>query len=73
MAPATASSRSCTPLELGHVSIDILCSCTGSFKKALFDIFSMILVTGVIFTIVIKAWPVFGTPLVLAQAPWFAG
>jgi TRAP-type C4-dicarboxylate transport system permease small subunit len=87
MALATAWGMSYTLLELGHVRIDILRSRAGSFKKALFDIFSMIVMTGVIVTIAIKAWPVLErsitngstantpleTPLVWVHAPWFAG
>lgn len=87
MALATAWGMSYTLLEMGHVRIDILRSQVGSFKKALFDIFSMIVMSGVIVTIAIKAWPVLErsikngstantpleTPLVWVHLPWFAG
>ena len=53
----------------------------------MFDVFSMIVMTGVVVTIAIKAWPVVNrslvngstantpleTPLALVQTPWFAG
>lgn len=87
MALATSWGMSYTLLELGHVRIDLLRSRTGSFARSLFDVFSMIVMTGVVITIAIKAWPVLErsitngsrantpleTPLVLVQAPWFAG
>lgn len=87
MALATSWGMSYTLLELGHVRIDLLRSRTGSFARALFDIFSMIVTTAVIVTIAIKAWPVLErsitngsrantpleTPLVWVQLPWFAG
>lgn len=87
MALATAWGMSYTLLEMGHVRIDILRSQVNSFAKSLFDIFSMIVMTGVIVTIAIKAWPVLErsitngstantpleTPLVWVHLPWFAG
>lgn len=87
MALATSWGMSYTLLELGHVRIDILRTRAGVFKKALFDVFSMIVMSGVIITIAIKAWPVLErsikngstantpleTPLVWVHAPWFAG
>ncbi|MEO9823492.1 MAG: TRAP transporter small permease [Paracoccaceae bacterium] len=87
MALATSWGMSYTLLELGHVRIDLLRSRAGAFKRALFDVFSMIVVSGVIITIAIKAWPVversltngsrantpLETPLIWVQAPWFAG
>ncbi|MFT5061416.1 MAG: TRAP-type C4-dicarboxylate transport system permease small subunit [Dinoroseobacter sp.] len=87
MALATSWGMSYTLLEMGHVRIDILRTRTSSFKRALFDIFSMIVMSGVIITIAIKAWPVLErsikngstantpleTPLVWVHAPWFAG
>jgi len=87
MALATAWGMAYTLLELGHVRIDILRSQVDSFKKSLFDIFSMIVTSGVIVTIAIKAWPVLErsikngstantpleTPLVWVHLPWFAG
>lgn len=87
MALATSWGMSYTLLEMGHVRIDILRSQVNSFKKALFDVFSMIVMTGVIITIAVKAWPVLErsikngstantpleTPLVWVHLPWFAG
>jgi TRAP-type C4-dicarboxylate transport system permease small subunit len=87
MALATSWGMSYTLLELGHVRIDLLRSRAGPFKRALFDVFSMIVMSGVIITIAIKAWPVversltngsrantpLETPLIWVQAPWFAG
>ncbi|PUB13568.1 TRAP transporter small permease subunit [Yoonia sediminilitoris] len=87
MALATSWGMSFTLLELGHVRIDLLRSRAGSFKRALFDVFAMIVMSGVVITIAIKAWPVLErsitngsrantpleTPLVWVQAPWFAG
>ncbi|MFL4472171.1 TRAP transporter small permease subunit [Tateyamaria armeniaca] len=87
MALATSWGMSFTLLELGHVRIDLLRTRFQSFGKALFDVFSMIVMTGVVITIAIKAWPVversltngsrantpLETPLALVQLPWFAG
>ncbi len=87
MALATSWGMSYTLLELGHVRIDLLRSRAGSFKRALFDVFSMVVMSGVIITVAIKAWPVLErslvngsrantpleTPLAWVQAPWFAG
>lgn len=87
MALATSWGMSYTLLELGHVRIDLLRSKTHGLKRALFDVFSMIMVSGVVITIAIKAWPVverslvngsrantpLETPLIWVQAPWFAG
>ena len=87
MALATSWGMSYTLLELGHVRIDLLRSRAGSFNRALFDVFSMIVTSAVIITIAIKAWPVverslvngsrantpLETPLFWVQLPWFAG
>lgn len=87
MALATSWGMAYTLLEMGHVRIDILRSRADSFKRALFDVFSMIVMTGVIITIALKAWPVLErsikngstantpleTPLVWVHLPWFAG
>ncbi len=87
MALATSWGMSYTLLELGHVRIDLVRTRFKSFGKALFDVFSMIVTTGVIITIAIKAWPVVAnslkngsrantpleTPLAWVQIPWFAG
>ncbi len=87
MALATSWGMSYTLLELGHVRIDLLRSRFHSFGRALFDVFSMIVMSGVVVTIAIKAWPVLErslvngsrantpleTPLAWVQLPWFAG
>jgi TRAP-type C4-dicarboxylate transport system permease small subunit len=87
MALATSWGMAFTLLELGHVRIDLLRSRTGTFSKALFDLFSMIVMSGVIVAIAVKAWPVVSrsvemgsrantpleTPLAWVQVPWFAG
>lgn len=87
MALATSWGMSYTLLELGHVRIDLLRTRFGNFNRALFDVFSMIVMSGVIVTIAIKAWPVverslvngsrantpLETPLAWVQLPWFAG
>ena len=87
MALATSWGMGFTLLELGHVRIDLLRSRVQSLGRALFDVFSMIVMSGVIVMIAIKAWPVversivnssrantpLETPLALVQLPWFAG
>lgn len=87
MALATSWGMSYTLLELEHVRIDLVRAKFQSFNRALFDVFSMIVMTGVIITIAIKAWPVLErsltngstantpleTPLAWVQLPWFAG
>ena len=87
MALATSWGMSYTLLELGHVRIDLLRTRFQSFGKAVFDVFSMVVMSGVIITIAIKAWPVLErsikngstantpleTPLVWVHLPWFAG
>ncbi|SDL71567.1 TRAP transporter small permease subunit [Aliiruegeria lutimaris] len=87
MALATSWGMSYTLLELGHVRIDLLRSRFQSFWRALFDVFSMAVMSGVMITIAIKAWPVLErslangsrantpleTPLAWVQLPWFAG
>ena len=87
MALATSWGMSYTLLELGHVRIDLLRTRCNTFQKALFDVFSMSVMSGVIITIAIKAWPVverslknnstantpLETPLIWVQLPWFAG
>ncbi len=87
MALATSWGMSYTLLELGHVRIDLLRSRTGSLTRALFDLFSMVVMSGVVIMIAVKAWPVverslvngstantpLETPLVWVQMPWFAG
>jgi TRAP-type C4-dicarboxylate transport system permease small subunit len=87
MALATSWGMAFTLLELGHVRIDLLRSRGSSFIRALFDLFSMTVMSAVIVFIAIKAWPVVArsivndshantpleTPLVWVQLPWFIG
>ena len=87
MALTTSWGMAYTLLELGHVRIDLLRSRTGTLGKALFDVLSMIVLTGTISFIAIKAWPVverslangsrantpLETPLAWVQLPWFLG
>ncbi|MFT6773358.1 MAG: TRAP-type C4-dicarboxylate transport system permease small subunit [Paracoccaceae bacterium] len=87
MALATSWGMSFTLLELGHVRIDLLRSRAGGFVRSLFDVFSMIVMSGVVVFIAIKAWPVversltngsrantpLETPLAWVHLPWFAG
>lgn len=87
MALATSWGMAYTLLELGHVRIDLMRSRGGSFTRAMFDLFSMIVTSAVVITIAIKAWPVLErsltngsrantpleTPLAWVQMPWFAG
>lgn len=87
MALATSWGMAFTLLELGHVRIDLLRSRTRHFARALFDLFSMTVLTAVVVFIAIKAWPVverslvnnsrantpLETPLAWVQLPWFAG
>lgn len=87
MALATSWGMAFTLMELGHVRIDLMRTRFQSFGRALFDVFSMTVMSAVIVTIAIKAWPVversitngsrantpLETPLALVQIPWFAG
>ncbi len=87
MALASAWGMSYALLELGHVRIDLIRTRTGTLAKALFDVFAMVVMSGVVVMIAIKAWPVverawtngsranttLQTPLIWVQAPWFAG
>ena len=87
MAIATSWGMAYTLLELGHVRIDILRSRTGARGRALFDLFSMLVLTGTVTLVAVKCWPVVArslsnssrantpleTPLALVQIPWFAG
>lgn len=76
-----------TLLELGHIRIDLIRSRMGSMVRGYIDVFSMIVMSGVVVTIAIKCWPVvaravengsrantpLATPLAWVQIPWFAG
>jgi len=87
MALVTSWGMAYTLLELGHIRIDLIRSRTKNFVRAMFDIFAMIMMSGVVVTIAIKCWPVveraidngsrantpLATPLAWVQIPWFAG
>ncbi len=87
MAIATSWGMGYTLLELGHVRIDILRGRTGQLGRALFDIFSMMVLTATVTLIAYKCWPVLArslanesrantpleTPLAWVQTPWFLG
>ena len=87
MALSTSWGMAFTLLELGHVRIDLVRTKANSFGRALLDVFSMVVMTGVIVMIAIKSWPVverslvngsrantpLETPLAWVQLPWFAG
>lgn len=87
MAIATSWGMAYTLLELGHIRIDLVRSRGTTLIKALFDVFCMIVTSGTIVFIAIKAWPVversitngsrantpLETPLAWVQMPWFLG
>ncbi|MBS9717069.1 TRAP transporter small permease subunit [Pseudohalocynthiibacter aestuariivivens] len=87
MAIATSWGMAYTMLELGHVRIDLLRSRRQALGRSLFDLLSMLVLSGTIVLIAIRCWPVLErslknsstantpleTPLALVQGPWFAG
>jgi TRAP-type mannitol/chloroaromatic compound transport system permease small subunit len=87
MAIATSWGMAYTLTELGHVRIDILRSRSAPRTRALFDLFSMLVLAGTISLIAFWSWPVLErsllngsrantpleTPLAWVQLPWFAG
>lgn len=87
MAIATSWGMGYALLELGHVRIDLVRSRAGSLGRALFDLFSMLVLALTVALIAFKCWPVLErsltvgsrantpleTPLWLVQLPWFAG
>ncbi|MEM7472121.1 MAG: TRAP transporter small permease [Pseudomonadota bacterium] len=87
MALVTSWGMAYTLLELGHIRIDLIRSRAGERLRMLFDLFAMIMMSGVVVTIAIKCWPVveravtngsrantpLATPLAWVQIPWFAG
>lgn len=87
MALASSWGMAYALLELGHIRIDLVRSRTQGTLRALFDIFSMIIMSAVVVTIAMKCWPVveraiengsrantpLATPLAWVQVPWFAG
>ncbi|NNE89227.1 MAG: TRAP transporter small permease [Silicimonas sp.] len=87
MAIATSWGMAFTLLELGHVRIDLLRRRTGQMGRAVFDLFSMTVLTATVTLIAFKCWPVLErslanssrantpleTPLAWVQTPWFLG
>ena len=87
MALATAWGMGFALMELAHVRIDLVRVRMGERLRAILDVLSMVVMSGVIVAIAIKAWPVveraiengsrantpLGTPLAWVQVPWFAG
>jgi TRAP-type C4-dicarboxylate transport system permease small subunit len=87
MAISAAWGMAYTLLELGHVRIDLLRSRVATRGRVLFDLFSMMVLTGTVTLIAFRCWPVveksiansstantvLETPLWLVQVPWFAG
>ena len=87
MAVGTSWGMACALLELAHVRIDLMRTRLAQRGRALMDILSMIVVSGVAILIALRAWPVLErslangsrantpleTPLWLAQGPWLAG
>ena len=87
MALASSWGMAFALLELGHIRIDLLRVRTGAHVRAIFDLFAITVMTGVIVMVAIKCWPVvsraienesrantpLATPLAWVQIPWFAG
>ena len=87
MAIATSWGMGFALLELSHVRIDFLRGRVGQLGRALFDLFSMFVLSGTVTLIAVRCWPVversinngsrantpLETPLALVQIPWFAG
>lgn len=87
MAIAAAWGMAYTLLELGHVRIDLMRSRVATRGRVLFDLFSMMVLTGTVTLIAFRCWPVveksiansstantvLETPFWLVQVPWFAG
>src|SRR6056297_907932 len=87
MAIATSWGMAYTLSELGHVRIDLLRTRAAARGRAIFDLFSIAVLSGTVTLIAWQAWPVLArslsngsrantpleTPLSLVQMPWFAG
>jgi len=87
MAIATSWGMAFTLLELGHVRIDFLRARVQARGRVLFDLISMLVLTGTVSLIAFRSWPVverslangsrantpLETPLALVQIPWFLG
>ena len=87
MALATSWGMAYALLELGHVRIDIVRSRLHQPWRAGMDVFSLAVLSVTVTLIALRCWPVvegsfvngsrantpLETPLLLVQAPWFAG
>ncbi|SEL18300.1 TRAP-type mannitol/chloroaromatic compound transport system, small permease component [Roseovarius azorensis] len=87
MAIATSWGMGFALLELAHVRIDLLRSRVNSLGRALFDLFSMLVLSATVSLIALRCWPVLErslsmssrantpleTPLWIVQLPWFSG
>ena len=87
MAIATSWGMGFALLELAHVRIDLLRSRVNSLGRAVFDLFSMVVLSATVTLIAFWCWPVLErslsmssrantpleTPLWMVQLPWFAG
>src|SRR6056297_2122802 len=58
MAIATSWGMGYALMELGHVRIDLLRSRAGTRGRVLFDLFSMLVLSGTVSLIAVKCWPV---------------
>lgn len=87
MAIATSWGMGYALMELGHVRIDVMRSRMKAAGRALFDLFSLLVLAITVALIAVKCWPVLErslavgsrantpleTPLWIVQLPWFAG
>ncbi len=87
MAIGTAWGMAFALLELSHVRIDFLRNLTMPRWRAMFDLFSMLVLAGTVSVIAFQCWPVVAatlkngsrantpleTPLALVQLPWMLG
>ena len=87
MAIATSWGMAFTLIELGHVRIDLLRSRVASRGRAVFDLLSLLTLSGTVTLIAVQGWPVLArslanssrantpleTPLALVQGPWLLG
>ncbi len=87
MAIGTAWGMAYTLLELGHVRIDLLRARGGTKARAFADLFAMVVLSGTVTLIAVRAWPVVArslangstantpleTPLAWVQVPWLLG
>ncbi|PTW56626.1 TRAP-type mannitol/chloroaromatic compound transport system permease small subunit [Breoghania corrubedonensis] len=87
MAIASAWGMGFAMLELAHVRIDVLRAQVNQLGRSIFDLLSMLVLSGTITVIAMGCWPVVArsiangshantpleTPLALVQVPWLAG